>query len=391
MPVAAPREAGDGQPARASGKLRCASSLSLCMRWAPVAIEPDDLSTSYPGMRTQASPTSGRYAEAGVDIDAGAELVDQIAPMARATARVGAMAALGGFGGLFDLAACGFRDPMLVATTDGVGTKVLLAAEAQAPSCGRHRPGRHVRQRPGGAGRPAVVLSRLFRHRAPRCPPWRGQVVAGIGEGCRHGRLRADRWRDRRDAGPIWSRRVRSCRFRRGCRRARRRCCHDLTGSPTVTWCWASPPRAFTPTASHWYDWSCASRGWVSTTACPWDASRQLGPAAAGADAHLRRELPRRHRRRRRQGPGPHHRRRPRRKPPARAGRWPGHASGCQDLGAAGGVRVAGQSRQARRAGADADLQLRHRHDARGRPRQGRRGALARCRPPASPYTRSAR
>ncbi len=74
------------------------------------------------------------YRGAGVDIDSGAELVRRIAPLARATARPGADAALGGFGGLFDLAAAGrWRDPLLVAATDGVGTKSMVAAAA-----GRH-------------------------------------------------------------------------------------------------------------------------------------------------------------------------------------------------------------------------------------------------------------
>ena len=80
-------------------------------------------------MTTQATPSGGRYAEAGVDIDAGHELVSHIGPLANATRRTGWMGALGGFGGLFDLAACGFKDPVLVATTDGVGTKVLLAKD----------------------------------------------------------------------------------------------------------------------------------------------------------------------------------------------------------------------------------------------------------------------
>src|SRR5262245_251462 len=69
------------------------------------------------------------YKEAGVDIDAGDALVDRIAPAAKATARPGAGADLGGFGGLFDLKAAGFKDPLLVASTDGVGTKVKLAIE----------------------------------------------------------------------------------------------------------------------------------------------------------------------------------------------------------------------------------------------------------------------
>lgn len=69
------------------------------------------------------------YASSGVDIDAGNRLVDLIKPMVRATARAGADAELGGFGGLFDLKAAGFKDPVLVAATDGVGTKVKIAIE----------------------------------------------------------------------------------------------------------------------------------------------------------------------------------------------------------------------------------------------------------------------
>ena len=70
------------------------------------------------------------YAEAGVDIDVGNRLVDRIKPMARATRRPGADAELGGFGGLFDLKAAGFVDPILVAANDGVGTKVKIAIES---------------------------------------------------------------------------------------------------------------------------------------------------------------------------------------------------------------------------------------------------------------------
>ena len=69
------------------------------------------------------------YADSGVDIDAGNRLVDLIKPMVRATARAGANAEIGGFGGLFDLKAAGFKDPVLVAATDGVGTKVKIAIE----------------------------------------------------------------------------------------------------------------------------------------------------------------------------------------------------------------------------------------------------------------------
>jgi len=70
------------------------------------------------------------YADAGVDIDAGTALVEAIKPLCRATRRRGAEAELGGFGGLFDLKAAGFSDPILVAANDGVGTKVKIAIEA---------------------------------------------------------------------------------------------------------------------------------------------------------------------------------------------------------------------------------------------------------------------
>ncbi len=78
-------------------------------------------------------PASYTYEQAGVSIAAGNALVKAIAPLARSTARPGADAALGGFGGFFDLKAAGYEDPLLVAANDGVGTKLKLAIES-----GRH-------------------------------------------------------------------------------------------------------------------------------------------------------------------------------------------------------------------------------------------------------------
>ncbi len=69
------------------------------------------------------------YAQAGVDIDAGNALVERIKPHAARTARAGTMAGLGGFGALFDLRAAGYQDPILVAATDGVGTKLRIAID----------------------------------------------------------------------------------------------------------------------------------------------------------------------------------------------------------------------------------------------------------------------
>jgi phosphoribosylformylglycinamidine cyclo-ligase len=70
------------------------------------------------------------YRDSGVDIDAGNALVDRIKPAAASTTRPGAIGGIGGFGGLFDLKAAGFRDPILVAATDGVGTKLKIAVES---------------------------------------------------------------------------------------------------------------------------------------------------------------------------------------------------------------------------------------------------------------------
>ena len=81
----------------------------------------------------QAAGKGVSYADAGVDISAGNALVEAIKPLAKSTRRKGADSALGGFGGLFDLKACGFKDPVLVAANDGVGTKLRIAIET-----GRH-------------------------------------------------------------------------------------------------------------------------------------------------------------------------------------------------------------------------------------------------------------
>ena len=69
------------------------------------------------------------YQDAGVDIDTGNELVEEIKPIVKKTDRPGVVSSIGGFGGLFDLKKSGFKDPILVAATDGVGTKVSLAQE----------------------------------------------------------------------------------------------------------------------------------------------------------------------------------------------------------------------------------------------------------------------
>ena len=127
---------------------------------------------------------AGRYQSAGVDIDAGQAFVRAIAPLVRSTARPGASPDLGGFAGFFDLAEAGFKNPVLVAATDGVGTKVQLTAR-----CGRHKV--------AGIDLVAMCVNDLLVHGAQPLffldyfaaskldPACAREVVEGIVEGCR--------------------------------------------------------------------------------------------------------------------------------------------------------------------------------------------------------------
>lgn len=124
------------------------------------------------------------YGEAGVDIDAGNRMVDLIKPLVRATARPGADAEIGGFGGLFDLARTGFKDPVLVAATDGVGTKVKIAIDT-----GRHETigidlvAMSVNDLVVQGAEPLFFLDYFACSKLD--PDVGAQVVAGIAEGCR--------------------------------------------------------------------------------------------------------------------------------------------------------------------------------------------------------------
>lgn len=113
---------GAERPAEAGGSAECLT-LPSCLSFVG-SLNEAPMSKGQPPRRNGLT-----YKDAGVDIDAGEALVDRIAPFAKATRRPGADADLGGFGGLFDLKAAGFRDPILVASTDGVGTKIKLAIE----------------------------------------------------------------------------------------------------------------------------------------------------------------------------------------------------------------------------------------------------------------------
>ncbi|HEY2230660.1 MAG TPA: phosphoribosylformylglycinamidine cyclo-ligase [Xanthobacteraceae bacterium] len=124
------------------------------------------------------------YAQAGVDIDAGNRMVELIKPLVRATARTGANAEIGGFGGLFDLKAVGFSDPVLVAATDGVGTKLKIAIET-----GRHETigidlvAMSVNDLVVQGAQPLFFLDYFACGKLT--PEMGARVVEGVAEGCR--------------------------------------------------------------------------------------------------------------------------------------------------------------------------------------------------------------
>jgi phosphoribosylformylglycinamidine cyclo-ligase/phosphoribosylamine--glycine ligase/phosphoribosylglycinamide formyltransferase/phosphoribosylformylglycinamidine cyclo-ligase len=129
-------------------------------------------------------PQGLTYAAAGVDIDAGEALVEAIKPLAASTRRPGADASLGGFGALFDLKAAGYADPLLVATTDGVGTKLKVAIET-----GRHETvgidlvGMCVNDLLAQGAEPLMFLDYYATGKLDVAAA--RSVVAGIAEGCR--------------------------------------------------------------------------------------------------------------------------------------------------------------------------------------------------------------
>jgi len=124
------------------------------------------------------------YRDAGVDIDAGAALVDRIKPLAGSTVRSGTAGGLGGFGALFDLQAAGFSDPILVSTTDGVGTKLRLAIEVcKHDTVGIDLVAMCVNDLVVQGAEPLFFLDYFATGRLDVNAA--AEVVAGIAEGCR--------------------------------------------------------------------------------------------------------------------------------------------------------------------------------------------------------------
>jgi phosphoribosylaminoimidazole synthetase len=129
-------------------------------------------------------PNGLTYAQAGVDIDAGNALVERIKPLAKATRRPGAEASLGGFGALFDLKAAGYDDPLLVTTTDGVGTKLKVAIETGIhDTVGIDLVGMCVNDLLAQGAEPLLFLDYYATGKLDVDAA--ATVVAGIAEGCR--------------------------------------------------------------------------------------------------------------------------------------------------------------------------------------------------------------
>jgi phosphoribosylformylglycinamidine cyclo-ligase/phosphoribosylamine--glycine ligase/phosphoribosylglycinamide formyltransferase/phosphoribosylformylglycinamidine cyclo-ligase len=129
-------------------------------------------------------PNGLTYAEAGVDIDAGAALVERIKPLARSTRRAGSEASLGGFGALFDLKAAGYDDPLIVSTTDGVGTKLKIAIETGLHDfVGVDLVAMCVNDLLAQGAEPLVFLDYFATGKLD--VDIAARVVAGIAEGCR--------------------------------------------------------------------------------------------------------------------------------------------------------------------------------------------------------------
>lgn len=132
----------------------------------------------------KSGPKGLSYRDAGVDIEAGNDLVQEIGPLAASTRRPGSDAGLGGFGGLFDLKAAGFDDPVLVAATDGVGTKLMVAnAVGKHDTVGIDLVAMCVNDLIVQGAEPLFFLDYFATGKLEVAAA--ADVVAGIAEGCR--------------------------------------------------------------------------------------------------------------------------------------------------------------------------------------------------------------
>ena len=229
-----------------------------------------------PGKRAAARGLT--YAAAGVDIDAGDRAVGAIKDLVRSTYRPEVLGDIGGFGGLFRLPG-GYRQPVLVASTDGVGTKIEVARAIGPVHDHRHRSGRHVRRRPGVPGGRAAVLPRLPGAGADRRLSLVVQLMEGIAEGLPAGRLRHPGRRAGRASRVRW-------------RPTSSTWSGSRSASPSGTG--SSAPNACrrATSSSAWSRPDCAATAtpWPGGPCSTWPAGRSTGPPQ-GSDRTLGDEL----------------------------------------------------------------------------------------------------
>src|SRR5690606_7277796 len=158
---------------------------AACLRAAGLRAKSRLYGTMPRGGRAMSEDKPGlTYAAAGVDIDAGNALVEKIKPLVRSTRRPGADGEIGGFGGLFDLKAAGFTDPVLVAANDGVGTKLKVAIEAgQHDTVGIDLVAMCVNDLVVQGAEPLFFLDYFATGKLD--PDQGAAIVSGIAEGCR--------------------------------------------------------------------------------------------------------------------------------------------------------------------------------------------------------------
>ena len=239
----------------------------------------------------RAALKSSRYAEAGVDIDAKAAALARAKAAIRSTFTPGVLGDVGGFGGLFLPDFSKYKEPVLVASTDGVGTKLKVAIEMGRHDTVRRGPRQPLRQRHPRPGRETALLPRLHRHREVE-PGVIESVIAGDGARLPRERHGAARRRDGGDAGLLRRRRIRRRghdRGRGGPREDRRRHAHRRRRRRRS----GCRPSACRPTATRWRG-GCSSRRWARAEDTPRRARRRADRRRAARRAPL---VPRRWRR----------------------------------------------------------------------------------------------